>query len=142
MLLSFRFVAQEVGFEPTHGISRLTVFKTVPFDHLGTPAYLAWAQGLEPRLTVLETAVLPIERHPYMAGEAGLEPATTRLTAGGSTIELPANIQNGQKDGARTRNLWSHNPALCQKLSYFLRVVPPGRFELPTCRLRGGYSTG
>ena len=28
---------EDVGFEPTHAVTRLTVFKTVPLSHLGNP---------------------------------------------------------------------------------------------------------
>ena len=37
--LSHEGLAEQVGFEPTHGFCRLTVFETVPFNHLGTVPY-------------------------------------------------------------------------------------------------------
>ena len=42
---------------------------------------MAGVVELEPTLTVLETAVLPITPNPYMAANQGLEPRTYRLTA-------------------------------------------------------------
>ena len=36
---------------------------------------MARAEGFEPSLAVLETVVLTVGRHPYMAEETGLEPA-------------------------------------------------------------------
>ena len=32
---------EDVGFEPTHAVTRLTVFKTVPLSHLGNPPRIA-----------------------------------------------------------------------------------------------------
>ena len=51
---------------------------------------LAGAVGVEPTLTVLETAVLPLNYTP-MAQTVGLEPTTSALTVRCSTIELHLN---------------------------------------------------
>lgn len=40
--------------------------------------YVAWAQGLEPRLTVLGTAVFPLD-DTHMSEEVGFEPTLARL---------------------------------------------------------------
>lgn len=37
--LSHEGLAEQVGFEPTHGFRRLSVFETAPFGHLGTVPY-------------------------------------------------------------------------------------------------------
>ena len=37
IIFIFKSMAEAVGFEPTHGLTRLSVFKTDPFSHLGTP---------------------------------------------------------------------------------------------------------
>lgn len=42
--------------------------------------YVAWAQGLEPRLTVLETVVFPLD-DTHMAEEVGFEPTVLLRTA-------------------------------------------------------------
>lgn len=36
-ITSIAELAEVVGFEPTHDFRHLSVFKTVPLDHLGTP---------------------------------------------------------------------------------------------------------
>ena len=48
-------------------------------------------KGIEPSLPAWKAGILAIGSH-ELAGKAGLEPATLRLTAGCSTIELHANI--------------------------------------------------
>ena len=60
------FVAAPVGFEPTHGVTRLSVFKTDPFNHLGTaPNSMCFhtmerVAGVEPALSAWQADVLPL----------------------------------------------------------------------------------
>lgn len=50
--------------------------KTWWLSRLSIPPYLAGCLGFEPKLTVLETVVLPIGRATYLAPGTGLEPVT------------------------------------------------------------------
>lgn len=55
------------------------------------PLRMELVKGIEPSLPAWKAGILTIGSH-ELAGKAGLEPATLRLTAGCSTIELHANI--------------------------------------------------
>ena len=71
---------EDVGFEPTHAVTRLTVFKTVPFSRtwviLQNSPY-----GIRTRVTAVKRRCLnPLTNGPNFMGTSGLEPPTSRLS--------------------------------------------------------------
>ena len=73
-------VKEDVGFEPTHAFTRLTVFKTVPFSRtwviLQNSPY-----GIRTRVTAVKRRCLnPLTNGPNFMGTSGLEPPTSRLS--------------------------------------------------------------
>ena len=71
---------EDVGFEPTHAFTRLTVFKTVPFSRtwviLQNSPY-----GIRTRVTAVKRRCLnPLTNGPNFMGTSGLEPPTSRLS--------------------------------------------------------------
>ena len=58
-LFRFFIIAEDVGFEPTEPLSS-HVFKTCAFDHSANLPILVVPLGLEPRMTVPKTVVLPL----------------------------------------------------------------------------------
>ena len=107
--------AEDGGVEP-HPISENLVFKasrrTIP------PAssslfflYLASREGLEPPLTVLETAMLPLHhRDILLVQPRGIEPLSTDLQTAAMTTSAKVALFIGVSDGDRTHAYRNHNP--------------------------------
>ena len=71
---------EDVGFEPTHAFTRLTVFKTVPFSQTWVILQIYSPYGIRTRVTAVKRRCLnPLTNGPYM-GTSGIEPPTSRLS--------------------------------------------------------------
>ena len=71
---------EDVGFEPTHAFTRLTVFKTVPFSRTWVILQKYSPYGIRTRVTAVKRRCLnPLTNGPYM-GTSGIEPPTSRLS--------------------------------------------------------------
>ena len=73
-------MAPEVGFEPTHGLTRLSDFKSEPFNLLGTPAFyiLVLAMGFEPTSYALRVHYLTIRRSEHIGAGHGTRTRTRK----------------------------------------------------------------
>jgi hypothetical protein len=78
---------------------------------------MAGAAGIEPTLTVLETAVLPLNYAPIKMEESGFEPLNPKERIySPSRLATSLLLHNGAGQN-RTADTWSFNPLLYQ-LSY------------------------
>ena len=76
-------IKEDVGFEPTHAFTRLTVFKTVPFSRTWVILQIYSPYGIRTRVTAVKRRCLnPLTNGPYILkmGTSGLEPPTSRLS--------------------------------------------------------------
>ena len=108
---------EDVGFEPTHAFTRLTVFKTVPFSRtwviLQNSPY-----GIRTRVTAVKRRCLnPLTNGPNFMGTSGLEPPTSRLSGVRSNHLSYAPISSGGDEEDRTPDPLRARQVLSQ-LSY------------------------
>ena len=74
-------IKEDVGFEPTHAFTRLTVFKTVPFSRTWVILQIYSPYGIRTRVTAVKRRCLnPLTNGPNFMGTSGLEPPTSRLS--------------------------------------------------------------
>ena len=99
------------------GYSPLSVFKTDPFNRLGTSPEFWWTvQDLNPEPIGYEPSALTIELTVHVVAAGRFELSTNRVWTERSTAELHSRVSGGAKE-TRTLDFLNANQALSQ-LSY------------------------
>ncbi len=106
-----------MGIEPTSAGATIRCV-----NHFATIAIImAGVAGIEPTLTVLETAVLPLNYTPKME-ESGFEPLNPKERIYSPSRLASSLLLHGGAGQNRTADTWSFNPLLYQ-LSYRATIL-------------------
>ena len=112
---------RSMGIEPTSAGATIRCV-----NHFATIAIImAGVAGIEPTLTVLETAVLPLNYTPKME-ESGFEPLNPKERIYSPSRLASSLLLHGGAGQNRTADTWSFNPLLYQ-LSYRAKITQRSR---------------
>ncbi len=122
---------EDKGFEPLHGFTRLTVFKTVPFSRTWVILQKYDPYGIRTRVTAVKGRCLNhLTNGPRKMGLNGLEPSTSRLSGVRSNqLSYRPIIKTKAGDENRTRDNSLEGCSFTTKLH---PQMARDRIELPT----------